>query len=52
MRELTIKRTEGNFYICEDKDAKQYAIDMKEMVEGVKTNDIIIIDNDGNIKLK
>lgn len=51
MRELIIDRMEGNFYICEDKEKKMFAIDKSEMVKGAKEGDVITITDDGIIEV-
>lgn len=51
MRELIIDRMEGNFFICEDKEKKMFAIDKTEMVKGAKEGDVIIISDSGEITL-
>lgn len=49
MRKLTIKKAEGKFYICEDKEGKLFAIEMAEMPQEARIGDAIEIDNDGVI---
>lgn len=51
MRELIIDRLEGNFYICEDKEKKMFAIDKSDMVKGAKEGDVIVISDSGEIIL-
>ncbi|MFI3206286.1 MAG: DUF3006 domain-containing protein [Clostridia bacterium] len=51
MKQLTIKRLDGKYYICEDKEKKFFAIDVKEMPENAKLKDKIEIDDDGLITI-
>ncbi len=51
MRKLKIDRTEGNFFICEDKEKKMFAIEKNEMPKEAKCGDIIVISDDGIISV-
>ena len=43
MRKLKVDRTEGNFFICEDKEKKMFAIEKNEMPKEAKCGDMIVI---------
>lgn len=47
MKTLTIDRFEGNFAICEDKDAKYFGIELAELPQGAKEGDVLEIDEEG-----
>lgn len=49
MRILKIDRTEGSFFICEDKEKKMFAIEKNEMPKDAKCGDTIVISDDGVI---
>lgn len=49
MRTLKIDRTEGSFFICEDKEKKMFAIEKNEMPKDAKCGDTIVISDDGVI---
>lgn len=51
MRKLKVDRTEGNFFICEDKEKKMFAIEKNEMPKEAKCGDMIVISYDGIISV-
>ena len=51
MRKLKGDRTEGNFFICEDKEKKMFAIEKNEMPKEAKCGDMIVISDDGIISV-
>lgn len=51
MRKLKIDRTEGIFFICEDKEKKMFAIEKNEMPKEAKCGDMIVISDDGIISV-
>lgn len=52
MRELILKKTEGKFFICEDKEGKFFAIEISEIPTNLRAGDAIVIDSDGIITAK
>lgn len=51
MKKLKIDRTEGTFFICEDKEKKMFAIERNEMPKEAKCGDTIVISDDGIITI-
>ncbi len=52
MKELIVERAEKPYMICKDKGNNYFAIEEKEMPEGVKLGDTIIINDSGEISMK
>lgn len=52
MKKLRIKKFDGIYFLCEDKEKKMFAIEKADMPENVKEGDIIIISSDGTIEVK
>lgn len=44
MKTLTIDRFEGNYAICEDSDAKLFAIEKTELPHGAAEGDVLNVD--------
>ncbi len=52
MKNLKVKRIDGIYFICEDKDKKMFAIEKADMPKSVKEGDMIMITSDGRIEVK
>lgn len=52
MKTLKVDRIDTQYVFCTDKDAKMYALDPKEVPNGVKSKDILVIDDNGTITLQ
>ena len=51
MRKLKVDRTEGNFFICEDKEKENVCYRKNEMPKEAKCGDMIVISDDGIISV-
>ena len=51
MKILSIDRFENKYAICVDDNMSAFAITVEELPEGVKSGDVLVIDNEGNIKI-
>lgn len=52
MKKLKIKKFDGTYFICEDKEKKMFAIEKDEMPSNAKEGNTIIITSEGNIEIK
>lgn len=52
MKKLKIKKFDGTYFLCEDKEKKMFAIEKAEMPNGANEGDTIIITAEGTIELK
>lgn len=52
MKKLKIKKFDGTYFLCEDKDKKMFAIEKSEMPVGANEGNTIIITSEGIIELK
>lgn len=51
MKKMIIDRFDGVYAICEDKDKAFFAIDQTELPEGAKVGDVLMITDDGGLKI-
>ncbi|MBP3703959.1 MAG: DUF3006 domain-containing protein [Clostridia bacterium] len=51
MKKMIIDRFDGVYAICEDKDKAFFAIDQSELPEGAKTGDVLVITDEGELKI-
>ncbi|MBO5253280.1 MAG: DUF3006 domain-containing protein [Clostridia bacterium] len=51
MKKMIIDRFDGVYAICEDKDKAFFAIDQTELPEGAKVGDVLMITDDGALKI-
>lgn len=51
MRILSIDRFDGKYAICEDDEMRAFAINISEIPKDAKEGTVIIIDDDGEIRI-
>ncbi|MEE1055766.1 MAG: DUF3006 domain-containing protein [Acutalibacteraceae bacterium] len=51
MKTLIIDRFENGYAICEDKDKSFFGIELSELPKGVKSGDVLDIDDNSKIKI-
>ncbi len=51
MKKMIIDRFDGVYAICEDKDKAFFAIDQTELPSGAKVGDVLMITDDGALKI-
>ncbi len=51
MKKMIIDRFDGVYAICEDKDKAFFAIDQTELPDGAKVGDVLMITDDGTLKI-
>ena len=51
MKTLIIDRFENGYAICEDRNKSFFGIELSELPKGVKSGDVLDIDDNGKIKI-
>ncbi len=51
MKQLVIDRFEGKYAICEDKEARYFAIEIQELPKGAKEGHVLSISEEGVLSL-
>ncbi len=52
MRTLKVEKLEGIYVLCSDAEKKMYAIEQAEAPAGLKSGDILRIDDEGRIAVE